>query len=161
MNVWSRGPVTHNPYTRTAFRVARVPREVVRRRTVVQLIGQTKQLVDSDPERHRIGGRAVTPAEINAAEQILLDPGRRVLEELLEHAAEELLLDRIKALDRAAAEAMRDDDQEPLPVTNLSGLASWGSDLVEQFLDAVPGADPSLGALELRLVPPFGDPEET
>lgn len=160
MNVWRRGSLTQNPYARTAFRVARVPREVVRHRTVVELIVQTRQLVGADPKAHTIGGRPVDLAEINAAEQVLLDPRKRILEELLEHATERPPLQRVRKLAREAAEAMASDGGGRLAVTNLSGLEPWVGRLVRQFLDGLPAPDPSFGALEMDVPPPFGDPAE-
>jgi hypothetical protein len=87
INPWRRGPLTVNPYYRTAFAVTRVPREVVQRKTVVGVIGQTRKVVRTDPRAHELVGGPVTEPELNAAEQILLDPHRRVIEELLTHAA--------------------------------------------------------------------------
>ena len=68
MNVWRRGSLNKNPYARTAFRLARVPRETTRHRVMVQLIGRTKRIVSLDPKAHSIGGKPVTEAEINSAE---------------------------------------------------------------------------------------------
>jgi hypothetical protein len=141
--------------------VARLPREIVRHRTIAQLIGQTKRIVNVDPEEHTIGGRAVTEAEINQAEQVLFDPARRIAEELLEHAAERHALDDVKQLENEVASALRGNDALPLPVTNLRGLLSWSQSIVRQFLDEAEQPDPGFGALELDLVRPFGAREET
>lgn len=159
-NIWRRGSLTKNPYKRTAFRVARVPRDVVRHRTIVQLIGQTKRIVSADTQAHTIGGEPVSEAELNAAEQILLDPRQRIVEELLEHATERPRLERVHRLAREAVAAMAAEDTGRLPVTNLRGLQSWAQALVQEYMDGVLGADPSFGALELDLVPPFGRSEE-
>ncbi len=160
MNVWRRGSLTENPYYRTAFRVGRVPRDVVRHRTVVQLLGQTRRIVAADPQAHTVHSEPVTDAMLNAAEQVLLDPKQRIVEELLEHAPEEPPLERVRQLaQQAAALLAADDDGPPVP-GNLEVLRPWAGALVEQFLEAVPGPDPSFGALELDLVPPFGRPGE-
>src|SRR6266542_4006140 len=113
MNVWHRGSLTENPYYRTAFRVGRVPRDVVRHRTVVQLLGQTRRIVAADPQAHTVRGEPVTDAMLNAAEQVLLDAKQRIVEELLEHAAEEPPLDRVRQLARQAAAALAADDDGP------------------------------------------------
>jgi hypothetical protein len=159
MNPWRRGPLTVNPYYRTAFAVARVPREVVQRKTVVRLIGQARQVVRADPQAHVLAGGPVSEPELNAAEQVLLDPQRRVLEELLAHAAEAPPLDRVRQLAQQAAAALAPDADRP-PVTNLAGLGPLTGWLVRQFLDQAPPADPSFGALETELIPPFGRPED-
>ena len=158
VNVWRRGSLTRNPYLRTAFRVARVPRETVKHKTIVALIGNTQQVVSADKQAHKILGEPVTEAQVNAAEQILLDAGQRILEELLEHATERPPLETVRKLARKAAEAMAVEQGSSLasPVTNLSGLESWDQAVVREFLERSPGPDPSFGALELDVVPPFG-----
>jgi hypothetical protein len=154
-NPWRSGPLLSNPYGRTAFRIARVQRGVVERKRILERVRQTRQLVEADPSAHRIGGREVTKAEITAAEQTLLDPRERMLDELLEHAVERLPVDDVRKL---AAEAIaRITQREPLRVENLSGLTPWLERIVEQFLDAERVGDPSFGALELTLDRPWGD----
>ena len=156
MNIWCRGSLTRNPYVRTAFRVARIPREIVRHQTLIQSIGTTKRIVSADPQAHVIGGEPVTHAEINVAEQILVNPSRRIVEELLEHATERPPLERVRKLAREAGGMMGAHEAGRLPVANLSGLRAWADVLVQQFLDDAPPPDPSFGALELKIVPPFG-----
>lgn len=159
-NPWRRGALSLNPYLRTAFRAARVPREVVKRRTVVNLIVQTRQLIEGDPQAHTIRGRPVSIADVNAADSVLFDPSQRVREELLEHATERLPLERVRKLAQEAVAAVEAQSEERLAVTNLAGLMPWTERMVSGFLDASPGADPSFGALELALVPPCGDAAE-
>jgi hypothetical protein len=156
MSIWLRGSLLVNPYYRTAFRVARVPREVTRHRTVVQLIGQTRQLVNADPSAHSIGGDPVRASEINAAEQVLLDPVRRILEELLEHAAEKPPLERARQLLREAAGAMEAPAGPAAGPLNWKALGLLGPALIDELLRTVPGPGPSFGALELDTPPPFG-----
>ena len=45
-------------------------------------------------------------------------------------------------------------------IHSLEALRPWGAAMVRDFCDAHPGPDPSLGALELDLVPPFGMEDE-
>jgi hypothetical protein len=160
MNIWRRESLSKNPYWRTAFLVTRVPREEVRRRTIVRTIGDTRRIVAADPLAHVIGDKPVTIEEINAAEQILLNPKQRILEELLEHTSEKLPLEDVRQLAREAGAALSAQSMEQLPVTNLEGLRAWAEVLVREFLQSVPGPDPSFGALELGLVPPFGQTDE-
>jgi hypothetical protein len=160
LNIWRRGSLLENPYTRNAFRITRVPREVVRHRTIVQLIGQTKRIVNTDPSAHTVKEKPVMIAQVNVAEQILLDPKQRILEELLTHATEMPPLERVRRLAADAAAVMAVSDTERLPVTNLGCLEPWALAMARQFLDSIPGPDPSFGALELDFVPPFGRPGE-
>lgn len=98
MNIWRRGPLNKNPYYRTAFRITRVPREITSRATVVKMIGQIRKIIGGNPSAQTVQGVSVEKTDINAAEQVLLDPKQRILEELLGHAAEELPLARIRKL---------------------------------------------------------------
>lgn len=158
MSIWNRGPITVNPYLRTAFRVTRVPREVVRHRTIAQLVSQTRQVVAADPRAHAIKGQPVAMTEINAAEEVLSDPGQRILEELLHHSEERLPVARMRKLLREVTREMTPQPESELPISNLSGLRPWARKLLCDFLSQAPGPDPSFGALETDLVPPFGRP---
>ena len=154
MNPWRRGPLTRNPYIRTAFRVARVPREITRRRTLLQIISQTENLLGKG---YYIEDEPVSQAELNVMTQILLDARQRIVAELLEHATEKPPLDRVRKLAREVAIAMTPEDEAgPIEITNLRVLDLWEQHLVQQFLEQAPALDPSFGATELRLVPPFG-----
>jgi GTP1/Obg family GTP-binding protein len=159
MSLWRRGPLDKNPYLRNAFRVARVPREVTRHRVLVQLIDETKR-VARDPEAHRIAGQPVTETEINAAEQVLLDARQRIAEELLAHAAERPPLEELRKLARQATQSLTGEERGKLVVKDLRRLEGWITALARRFLAALPGPDPSFGAWELNLPPPFGKPEE-
>jgi tetratricopeptide (TPR) repeat protein len=156
-NPWRRGPLSQNPYLRTAFRAARVPREVVKRRSVVNLILQTRQLIESDPQAHTIRGRPVSIADVNAAESVLLDPMQRAREELLEHTTERLPLERLRNLAQQAVDALGPEHERPLAATSLECLLPWVVQLSRSVLEGSLGADPSFGALELALVPPHGE----
>lgn len=157
-NPWRGGVLSENPYSRTAFRIARVPRDVVKRRTVISLVAQTRQLIEADAAAHTIGGRAVSTADVNRAESILLDPTRRIQEELLEHAPERLSTSRFTALADEVIRGLAPAEAATSKVTNLDGLSVALPRLVADFLDATPADHPSFGALELTLVPPCGDP---
>ena len=160
MNIWRRAALNKNPYYRTAFRLARVPRETVQHATMVRLLGQTRKVVDADPQAHRISGEAVTRTDINAAEQILLDPKQRIAEELLHHATELPPLQAVRKLNAEVAACLEADASPVLRPGNPEGLAALAQILVQRYLSTVPEPTPSFGALELELVPPFGSPEE-
>jgi hypothetical protein len=157
MSIWLRGSLLVNPYYRTAFRVARVPREIVRHRTVVQLIGQTRQLPEGG---HSIAGEPVRPSEVNAAEQVLLDPVLRVLEELIEHATEKPPVERLRKLQREATAAMAPPPEALDGKPDWTVLKSLGQVCIEEFLRTAPRSDASFGALELETPPPFGPRQE-
>lgn len=160
MNPWRRGPVTTNPYARTAFRVAGVSRDVVRHRSLVQRLAETRNVIHSDPAAHVIGCRPVTPEEINAAEEVLLDPKRRVTEELFHHAREELAVAPLRELIRRCEETVASDARS-LEQGRCAALKSLATHLQGLYLEQAGGADPFLGALETGLVPPFGPTEDS
>jgi hypothetical protein len=158
MNPWMRGSILVNPYYRTAFKVARLPREVIRHRTVVRIIGQTRQIVETGG--HLVQSRPVSASEVNAAEQILLDPVSRVLEELLEHAAEKPPVELLRKLLKEAVDALAPNPEAPFDIKNVRSLDAWLPSLLAEFLEENPGPSASFGALELDIAPPFGREEE-
>jgi hypothetical protein len=161
MNIWRRGTLEQNPYTRNKFRVARVPREVVRHATIVTIIGQTRQIVNHDPAAHAIRGTPVTTAEILVAEQVLLDPRQRILEELLHHATERLPLERVGELRDEAAGLLSAGDPGPSPVTRPAALRVLAAEMARLCCQSDPSPPASLGSLELEVPPPFGREEES
>ncbi len=159
MSIWRKGPIDHNPYYRTAFRIGRVGREIVRHKTLVQQIGQTRRIVKTAPEHHVINGRTVTDAELNSAEKILLDPRQRLAEELLHHATEILPLKHLKQLAEEANGLLAAMAAEPPEVQDFTWLDALQSDLCERFLDGERLTEITAGSLELEIIPPFGPDE--
>jgi len=157
-NPWRQGSLLKNPYYRTAFRMARVPREIVRYRTLVQMITQTKNVVGRDPLAHTIKSEPVSETDVNAAEQILLNPAARMAEELLHHATETTPFDPLRACLRTAAALLQPDNQAPAWV-NYRWLELWAGGIIEDGLAQLPVPPVSLGARELALIPPFGNRE--
>jgi hypothetical protein len=135
-----------------------VLREDVQHSKIVKLIGRTKRIVNTMPQEHTIDGKQVTLTEVNTAEEILLDTKKRIMEELLEHAAEKPPLERVQKLAMEIADAMAIEKTGRLSITDLTALQAWAGDIVQNFLENVPGPDPSFGALELGVIPPFGNP---
>ena len=156
MSLWRRGSLTTNPYLRTAFRVIKAPREATRTVTLAQLAGQAKHIAASNPQARSILGEPVTLEEINKAESIILDPQRRILEELLVHTTERIPMKRMRQLAQAAAKAMAVDGDSMPPPSNMAGLVSWMDDLVREYQAKLEPSSPLLGAAEMTLVPPFG-----
>jgi hypothetical protein len=160
MNVWRRGSLLHNPYLRNAFRVARVPRETTQRRTVVQVIAQTKRVVSTSGQAHAIAGVPVSSAELISAATILERGPERIAEELLHHSTERASHARLRALADEAGRALAGDGEDFWSPTALPCLRPWLKELAGRYLDQVPGLDPSFGAQELALISPLGHPEE-
>lgn len=168
VNIWRREgrPVDENPYPSNAFQMARLPRRITVRKQVVQVITSTRRIIQTDPDRHQIEGRPVTLADLNTAEAILLDPERRILEELLEHVEEKPPLEHLQALAQEVESSL--NRQEPLVMDpeylsrpgSREILQRWARQLLRQALEAEIQPDPSFGALETALVPPFGWQEE-
>jgi hypothetical protein len=168
VNIWRREgrPVDENPYPWNAFQVARLPRRIAMRKQVVQIITSTRRIIQTDPDRHQIEGNPVTEADLNTAEAILLNPERRILEELLEHPEEQPPLAHLQALAQEVEDSL--DAGGPLtpdpakftqpPCRNI--LQEWTRQLLCQALQDLDQPDPSFGALETALVPPFGWQEE-
>ena len=161
MNIWRRGSLMRNPYERTAFRVTRVSREMVRRRTIAQVIVQTKRMVAADETSHMIDDRPVTIEEINQAELVLFNGKQRAVEELLAHNPEGLPLKRIQELAQASMNLLCEGGTDILTAENASLVQALWVDMVRQYLDEVGTPDPSLGGLELILPPPFGPLERS
>lgn len=160
MNIWRRANLERNPYYRTVFRVTRVPRNITRRNQVVALLGQTKRVVTMAPQEHTIQGERVTTAELNSAEQTLLDANQRILHELIHHAAERLPPEPVRELAAEVARRLAGDGAGAEAVTNLKSLALLAEHLVTLAVEAEPDDHLSFGALELELSPPFGPIED-
>ena len=159
MNVWLKGPVTRNPYVRTAFRVAMVPREVVRRPSLVKRIAVTRRIASSSPEMNSILGVPVTLEEINAAEAVLLNPEERILVELLVHETETRDLRAVRSL-VAEVEAAGPLPEAETMAVRPAALRVWMEELLQQCLEEQPAADPEFGGMEMDITPPFGETSE-
>lgn len=163
-NIWRRAgrPVDENPYPRNAFQVARLPKRITTRKQVVQVITSTRRIIQTDPGRHLIEDSPVTEADLNTAEAILLDPTRRILEELLEHTEEQPPLAHLQTLMQEVERSL--EPQGPLEIDPAyltrpklqEILIGWANQLLSQALEKEVQPDPSFGALETSLVPPFG-----
>ena len=160
MNIWRRGPLNRNPYYRHAFRLARVSPSTTRRKVIIALIGQTRKVVQIDPQAHCINREPVTLTEINSAEQILLDPRQRILEELLVHEDETLSIEGVRALVTELDETLASSAHGTLRITRLDSLRPLADEILCQFLENTSAGTLSFGALELRIPPPFGWQEE-
>jgi hypothetical protein len=112
--------------------------------------------VETDEKACVIHGRAVTIEEINAAEQILLSPQQRILEELLTHRSERLPLAQVEKLARDAEELMQGELADGLKPGDVASRRILLHEFIRQYLDAIRTTGSGVGALELTLAPPFG-----
>ncbi len=160
VNPWRRGPVTVNPYRQNAFRIARVTREMVQQRTLVQRVTETRNIIRTDAMAHTVGGEPVTHEQLNTAERTLLTPEERILEELLQHRAERPPVSHIRKLLTQLTESSDDQASSSDGVRNHRLFELLMNHLVLRFLDTVESPDPSFGAMELSIDPPFGPPAE-
>ena len=136
-----------------------VPREVVRRASLVKRISATRKMVSSFPGLNSIQGVPVTLEELSAAESTLLGPESRILEELLVHETETRDLRGVRSLMAEAREMMPAPGSSGVPV-RPEALKSWLLDLLKQCLDEQEGGDPEFGSLETGITPPFGEVTE-
>lgn len=156
INLWRRGPLNRNPYRYTAFRLARVPREVTDRGMVVELVAQVRQVSEMDPESHRVDGRPVAASDVNQAELTLLDPQKRVLEELLEHGFPGKARERLATLAAEAAGRLAPSDSGPRTWARKEALGAWLAEAFAEELAKDPGISSRVGAAEVDLIPPWG-----
>lgn len=160
MSVWLKGSIHNNPYYRTAFRLTRVEPEVMRHKTTVQLIGQTRKIVRSAPGHHQVAGTEVSEAELNQAEKVLLDPALRLAEELLHHpacpSAEKPLRDLAVRAEKRLAELAA----ESPTLRDYGWLADFFQHGCARFLESERPLPVAAGPLELNSAPPLGPKEE-
>lgn len=151
-HIWKKGALTTNPYYETAFQSAGITRDIITRAEIDQRIGERRQAVAAAPGYYRLGARALTLADITIARQILLDPTRRILEELLEHQPEQL----------EASELERLRDRLTLPIgvraspRHLAFLLRAAQELAREFLLEQQPAEPPPYPVDLAIIPPFG-----
>ena len=87
-DIWKKKDLGTNPYRETAFKALGLTRDAVTRGEIAQRAEERKQALAAMPDYYELGQRPLTAADINAAQQVLLAPSRRMEEELLEHQPE-------------------------------------------------------------------------
>lgn len=152
------GPITINPYRRTVFRIAMMPREVVDRAAIVGYLAEARDIAGLAPDSNRILGEPVTLEEINDAESVLLKAGERIGHELLAHATERLNLDRVRQLETDVSTAIAQCAAADLTARRRA-LTPILLDFMRTYLDREAASQPWIGALEMDLAPPFGGAE--
>jgi hypothetical protein len=156
-NIWLKGSVKTNPYYETAFQALGISRDVVSRAEIGQKVEEKRQAVRLMPGFFKLGERPLTDPDVTQAGQILADPTRRMLEELLVHKPETLPVDE---LDRLEARLPQPDWPEELPPPrHLRFLLRVIQEMALDALANLPPVDPPPFPINLDTIPPFG-PEE-
>jgi hypothetical protein len=107
------------------------------------------------PGQRKIAGKVVEEADVTAASQILMDPSKRILEELLTHQPEQL---PVSELQRFQTIFSLTDPQEAsvLPIRHLHFFQLLIPSLIDFYMATLPPVDFSLPTEEGPLVPPYG-----
>jgi hypothetical protein len=157
-NIWRKGPLTTNPYYETAFQALGIARDVTSRATIGQKVEERRQAVAMMPGFYTLGERPLTEPDIADAAQIMSDPTRRILEELLEHKPESLQVDEIERI-RARLKAP-DWPEEPPGLRHLAFLLRVVQEFALEHLKSLPPAKVPPFPIDTDPIPPFGLPEE-
>ena len=103
-NPWIKSKITVSPYPRTAFKVLGIDCHTVSPREIRRCIEDRKLAVERVPGVFKLGNEDLTRADITRAGEILADPNRRIVEELLEHRPEKPQLEEIERLKKKLPE---------------------------------------------------------
>jgi hypothetical protein len=164
-NPWRKGPLTVNPYYRTAFRAlgierdaAWLARDAAWRADLGERVQSRGRVVKHKPGHLRLGEQPLTLADVTDAGKTLADPTGSILEELLEHQKEDLPTDEIE---RLAARLPRPDWPERVPEPrHLTFLLRAVPDLLQAFLEDGMPVDVPAYPVDTDLIPPFSLSEE-
>jgi hypothetical protein len=153
-NLWRRRPLSENPYDWTAFQIVGISPDVVGRRAINAAVANARKVLQALPGQRRIAGKAVDQADLTAASQILTDPGKRILEELLEHHPEEpqsAELQRFQSLF-----TLKDPNAgSALPIRHLRFLQLLIPSLLERAAAQLPPVQLPMPTEDPTRVPPF------
>lgn len=156
-NIWLRGSIQTNPYDETAFQVLGISRDVVSRLEIGQKVEERRQAVRLMPGFYRLGARPLTDPDITQAAQILADPTRRMLEELLAHKPETLPVEELERLQTRLPQP--DWPEELPPPRHLQFLVRVIQEMALDYLSKLPPVTAPPYPVNLDTIPPFG-PEE-
>ncbi len=157
-NIWKKGPLTTNPYYETAFQTLGITRDVTSRAEIRQRVEERRQAVRAVPGFYTLGERALAETDVTRASQILSEPTRRILEELLEHKPERLQVDEIE---RLRDKLKMPDWSEELPAPrHLKFLLRVVQELVLEYLKNLPPVENPPFPVDVNPIPPFGLKEE-
>ncbi len=161
MNIWKKGHLTTNPYYETAFQALGITRNVTSRVEIGQKVEERRQAVRNVPGFYKLGERDLAETDVTRASQILSDPTRRILEELLEHKPERLQVDEIESLrDKLKMPDLQDLPEAFPPPRHLKFLLRVVQELVLEYLKNLPPVEVPPFPVEVTPIPPFGLLEE-
>jgi hypothetical protein len=87
---WKQG---HNPYRRTPFQILGLSATLKGRGPIRNAIRQRRQRIQNTPERFPLFGAVLDLAEVNEAEERILDPETRLYAELCTHRSRVVSID--------------------------------------------------------------------
>lgn len=117
------------------------------------IAGQQKNTIRDNPGIYRFGDESLEEEHITKALEILLNPTRRILEELLEHPPETLPTDELERFKQRFQLPSWPDS--PPEAENLSFLLRVVQDLACQFINELPPVNPSPFPVDLTPLAPF------
>ncbi len=146
-----------NPYYETAFQALGINRDVVSRPEIGQKVEERRQAARLMPGFYRLGERPLTDADVTQAAQILADPTRRMLEELLVHQPESLPVDELERLQKRLPQP--DWPEELPPPRHLRFLVRVIQEMALDYLAQLPPVGLPPDPINLNTIPPFGAEE--
>lgn len=158
VNIWKKGTITTNPYRETAFQALGITRDVVSRAEIGRKVEERRQAIKNVPGHFSINSRPLTQTDITNAREILFNPTRRILEELLEHKPEHPQVEEIERL-RERLPKPGWSEEIPMP-QRLAFLVPVILDFVKELLENLPPVEVPPFPIDLQLIPPFGFPRE-
>lgn len=156
-NIWLRGSIQTNPYDETAFQALGINRDVVARLEIGQRVEERRQAARLMPGFYRLGERPLTDPDVTQAAQILADPTRRILEELLVHKPEALPLEELERLQTRLPQP--DWPEELPPPRHLQFLVRVIQEMALDTLAQLPPVGVPPYPVNLDTIPPFGAEE--
>lgn len=156
MDLWKKGTITTNPYRETAFQALGISTAVVSRAEIGRKLEERRQAARNVPGHFCLGDRPLTQTDITTAREILFDPTRRILEELLEHRPEK---PRVEDIEQFREHLDKQTRTEGFPMEpGLFSLAPRIIDMAVELMENLPPAEVPPPALDVTLIPPFGHP---
>jgi hypothetical protein len=155
ISIWKRASVTINPYRVTAFKALGLlmNTEVLSPADIDGIAGQQKNTIRDNPGIYKFGEEFLEEKHITQALEILLDPTRRILEELLEHQPEALPTDELERFKQRLPRPAWPD--APPEAENLSFVLRVVQDLARQFAGELPPLYPSPFPVDLTPLAAF------
>jgi hypothetical protein len=164
-NIWKKHLLTTtalaNPYHETAFQALGITRDVVSRAEISQKLEERRQAIEHKPGFYTLAERELTRFDVNNARQILFDPTRRILEELLEHKPERLEVGEIERIQaRLTMPDPPDGQDEAASSRRRAFLLRAVQEFARQYLENLPPVDVPPFPVDVAPIPPFGSPPE-